>query len=419
MGLPLKKAVILGDSESLFVQSLALNWHSRGMEVVVVTRRTECPPFCPDIRVVAANKFRTWWMRPLRVFNPVLRWLERYWPKWTLVRYQRVTGKSAPEPWEHFWVDGFWDAMCCSRAVESEQPDFVFGQEAAAYGFATARCRNVPRVLFPWGADIFFCVETSPFLRWMVRYAVRHCELIVPSSSTAVSRLVKDLGADAASVTPVSWGADLSLFERADSESRNTLLTELGFSDDAVVVMNCRRFLPLWGAKEVLGAFVDAAQRMPETRFILLGGAGSEMHVEQARAVVKAKDLTDRFYFVDGNISLERCAELMSVSDVSVSLLGTGDMRSSSVLQAAAAGGVPVLAESMEYRHMADAGFQAIFVKRGDHKEITDVIENLAQNQELRNRIRQQNRRYLLDNEDAPRQMQRLLDLIAAVCSGK
>lgn len=409
----LRKAVVLGECDSLFVQSLSREWMERGIAVTVVTRNYKAKQFDANIPVVSCHGYRSNTCKVLRCVNPLLRWVERNWPKWFLSRYQRVTGKKAPESWEHFWVDAFWDSFSCVAAVRAIQPDFVFGQEAAAYGYATAKCNWIPRVLFPWGADIFYSAETSPFAGHLVKTAVRKCDLIVPTSSRAGRYLIDHLGANPEKVHAVSWGVDLTTFQRAASQERAVFLSELGFAEDAVVLMNCRRFLPMWGAFETLDAFLAIATKYPMTHFVLLGGAGTEVYTAEAAKKLQAAGLSDRFHLIEGNVSLQRCGQLFSISDISVSLLGRGDMRSSSVLQAAAAGGVPVLAESDEYRVMEKQGFHACFVDRNSNQQIQQTLEDLVKQPDLRDQIRQANRTYLESTEDSVLQMNGLLRLIA------
>ncbi len=415
MNRPTTKAAILGNSDSIFVQSLAKEWADRGLSTVVVTREPVAAAFDDRVRIVHIAGCRPWWTRPLRVVNPLLRWIEARWPRWFLRRYQRATGRSEPPAWQCCWVDAFWDSFACATAVRREQPDFVFAQELAAYGMAAGRCRGIPRILFPWGADIFLNVETSPFVDRMVRYAVRNCELLVPSSQSATEQLVRRLGADDSRVRPVSWGVNLSQFRQASAAERIRVTADIGFPADGTILMNCRRFVPLWGATETLNAFITIAQRFEHTYFVLLAGAGTEQSVAAARERLSRSGLARRFYFADGNVPLQRCAELMSVADIAVSLLGTGDMRSSSVLQAAAAGGVPVLAESPEYRFLQTLGFQALFADGNDDSAIVAALSSLVQNPQRCEEMRTANQRYLAEYEDSTEQMNRLLAAIDEV----
>jgi glycosyltransferase involved in cell wall biosynthesis len=97
---------------------------------------------------------------------------------------------------------------------------------------------------------------------------------------------------------------------------------------------------------------------------------------------------------------------------VFVSLLGRGDMRSASVLQAAASGAAPIIADNPEYREMEKMGFQALFVAPGNVEEVIDALRVYLDDPA---KIKS-NDDYLARNEDYGTQMTRMLELIECVC---
>ncbi|MGH7199789.1 MAG: glycosyltransferase family 4 protein, partial [Planctomycetaceae bacterium] len=315
-----------------------------------------------------------------------------------------------------YWVDHFWDAFAIARAVRALRPRFVFAQEASSYGFAAALCRRVPRIVFPWGGDVFNYAESSPFVGGMTRFALRRADLIVPSSTTAARHIARRFGVPAEKIQAVSWGVDRSLFRPADERTRAEICREYGIDPRSILVMNVRRFRPFWGSRQAMEAFRQAAHDA-RFHFLLLGGSGSEAEIEQARRELSAAGLDGRFTFLEGDRPLTKVARAMSIADVFVSLVGRGDMRSSSVLQGAAAGGVPVLLESEEYRAMVREGFAALFVPPDDPSALCEVLRELADGPGRRERIVQQNQQYLSEHEDSDRQMTRLLEAIEAVCA--
>lgn len=104
----------------------------------------------------------------------------------------------------------------------------------------------------------------------------------------------------------------------------------------------------------------------------------------------------------------------MAASDVFVSLMGLGDMRSASVLQAACAGAVPVLAEHAEYRELEKLGFRAQFVDPNRPAAVAGAVRLYLENGELVKVTRAANQRYIAQCEDFDTQMGRLLEAIGA-----
>jgi glycosyltransferase involved in cell wall biosynthesis len=161
-------------------------------------------------------------------------------------------------------------------------------------------------------------------------------------------------------------------------------------------------------------AFILVAGSRPDTHFVFLGGLDTDEFVRTARRRIDAShpELAGRFTFISDNISREACASLMGIADVFTSLCSRVDMRSKSVLEAAAAGGAPVLAESEEYRMMHEQGFQAEFVDAGSARQVADAVLRLLRTPSLRLRISEENRRFLAEHEDSERQMDRLLETV-------
>ena len=411
-------AVILGNAESLFPNQLAAEWKSRRLDVAIVTSTSGGVSELPEgIPLIRSQDFRKPWMRWIRGLNLVLRPLERHAVSWNKGRYRRRTGKREPEPWEWYWVDHFWDSFSRARAALSLRPRFVFAQEASSYGLATALCRGIPRIVFPWGGDVFIYAETSPFLFAITRYALKKADLIVPSSTTAAQHICDRFGIPESKVQPVSWGVDREQFQKATPQQRAAVCMELGIDPQAVIVLNARRFVPLWGAYSVLEAFLKVARQEPGTHFILLGGPGTEADLRQAADRIAIAGLESRFTLFPGEIPLTECARLMSIADIFLSVMGIGDMQSASVLQAAASGGAPVVRNTVEHREMIRCGFAAVLVESDEADEIAAAVQSLVQNDSQRQEIARRNNRYLADQEDYPTQMTRLLELIDDVCS--
>ena len=413
---PAGPAVSLGNSDSIFPNLLAQEWSSRGMPSAIVTSTASNGELPGHISVVRSQPFErlpTTIVRKLT--NPFTRRLERWLPRWQQERYARRTGRPKPEPWEWYWVDHFWDSFSRARAALSLRPRFVFAHEASSYGLSAALCRGVPRIIFPWGGDVFNYVESSFMIDRITTYALKHVDLVVPASVVAAQYIRERFGLAEDKVQAVPWGVDLKQFSRASPQYRSEFCQELGIDPATVLILNSRRFRPFWGCSQVLEAFLQLAQRTHGTHFLLLTGSGAEENVEAARRRIEAAGLASQFTFFIGNVSLSRCAEVMSVADIFVSLAGRGDMRSSSVVQATACGGAPVILEAPEYREMAKQGFTCEFVRPDDVDDLTAALGRLVTDEGRRLSMREQNRRYVTEHEDYERQMTRMLDLIGEV----
>ena len=411
-------AVILADATSVFPAVLAQHWRSRGLEVIVVSRDVSQDTRLADgTPVVSSLPFegRALW-KVRQWLGPLLQRFESSVVKAFKRRFRARTGKDEPTPYECRFVNHYFATLPLASAVRAQRPRFVFGQEVAAYGLPTVLCRRIPKILFPWGGDVFNAAESSPFLSGLIRCALRRADLIVPSSFTAAEHIAKRFQVPADKVQPISWGVDLQRFRKADPERRRQICAQWGIDPAATVCLNARRFQPDWGCFTALEAFLRVAASSPKAHFVLLGGAGVEDNVRAARAKVEQAGFAPRFTLIGHDLPLAACSDFMSISDIFLSLMGRGDMRSSSVLQAAAAGGYPIIADAPEYRAMERLGFEATFVNQYHAEEVARAVSDCLLRPERRLSAVAHNQKYLSRYEDKDVQMDRILERIDAVC---
>jgi glycosyltransferase involved in cell wall biosynthesis len=410
-------AVLLGTADSIFTQTLADYWRGQGLDVVVVTLGWKGTWLSPEVQVVnvesAPRRWKDMWRPIVRPFGTAL---ERWMVARGRARFTSVTGKPQPDPWESsiwYWVE---NAFRLADAVLSLEPRFVFGQEVAAYGLATALCRGMPRILFPWGSDIYNTAETWWGAEWLVRYALRHVDLVVPSSSAAAKHIVRRFGVAPEKVRSISWGIDLAAATRAGPHARAEICSRWQIDPRALIVMNCRRFRPFWGSETALRAFLRCAAECPMAHFVLIAGPSADAEIRHARTEIESRGLQSRFTIADRELSLAEFGQFASVSDVFCSLVRRGDMRSSSVLHLAAAGAAPVIGDVEEYRDMVEQGFQARLVPPGDPDAVAGALRMYIEDELLRRIVAERNRTFVETYEDQVQQMKRLLEAIHDVC---
>ncbi|HKN82662.1 MAG TPA: glycosyltransferase [Pyrinomonadaceae bacterium] len=413
-------AVILCEPTSVFAAQLAAYWRAKGMDVVLVTHRPDSPPTLPDgTRIVCGSENESRQSRVIRtrLVSPLLHRLEWTVP-WFKRRFTRITGAAADSEWRlpNFaeYVAAAWPTVKTARAL---RPRFVFGHEVTTYGLPTALCSGVPKIIFPWGSDVLSYAESSPFHFALTKLALLRVDLIVPSSTTAAEHIRRRFGIRPEKVRAISWGVDREKFKSADATQRMALCARWNINPQATVVLNPRRFRPAWGGFLALEAFMQVAAENPLTHFVLFGGAGTEEFTKEARTRIERQGLSSRFTLLEGFAPSTDCVELMSISDVFVSLLGRFDMRSSSVLQAAAAGAAPIIAEHAEYHEMERLGFAALFVQPDSVEDVVRALRFCILNPEKRREMIARNDRYLAQHEDYSTQMDILLGLIDEVCA--
>lgn len=406
------RAAMIGSSMSLFPRKLCAEWRKRGIEVTLFTGVTGGPKQLPDGTPVIEPLFRRKSVPWQDRFRDRAAALDEWIARRHFARYRRRTGIDAPSAWEWQFYANFSQAFPIARAIRAYQPDFVFAQEVFSYGFAAALCGTIPQFLFPWGADVFWCPELSPLISLMVRTALWRAKLIMPTSQYGVDHIAQRFGISRDKLMPISWGADLSLFRPAGEGLRRAICERWKIPADARVLLNVRRLRKQWGSLDVFEAFLALSKKAQGTHFVMLGGEGTETLAAECKRRVADAGVAPRFTIIEGAIPIEQVAELMSIAAIYTSVMGSGDMRSLSVVQAAAAGGAPVLGEHPEYAFMQRQGFRTLFVQRNNPAAIEAALQKYLDDESFRKTTVAQNLAYVAQDEDQTTQMDRLLDAI-------
>ena len=412
--------LVIGNAGSVFPRHLAALWRSMGLDARIVTRRWTGERELPGgIPVIAAEDAESARQRALYAGIERAAWfIESRLTSWQGDRYRRAMGSETTyRPYLSPWIA---DALSISRVVRAMRPQFVCGQEVFAYGLATAFCRGIPRLLMPWGGDIHMYCNTSSIASGSVRYALTHVDLVVPGSPLTKKYLHERFGVAMDRMHCGGlWALDRARFNRQARASREATCHRFGIDPGRLIVMNIRRFFPAWGSDLALSAFVRFARENPSPHFVMLGGAGTEPHVTEARRLLHEQSLTNRFTLFDGEIPLEDCAALMSAADIVVSLMRERDMRPlSSILEAAACGGAPILSDQEEYRAMESLGFRALFCAAGDEEAVMAALRQYADDPSLRRVTAEANEAYLEAHENGQRQATDLLRRVRLMCDG-
>jgi glycosyltransferase involved in cell wall biosynthesis len=413
------EAVLIGNPESIFTKKLATYWQSQGIKTAIITRcrmaeSSEENVVLTEFDILYSGDFETRYFKYfLFRLEKILIFLEKNILKFSRKKYKKAMGVE--NNYKPSFVEVIINALSISILVKKINPRFVFGQEVFAYGLATAFCTGLPRFIMPWGGDVYMYAHTTFVSEIIVKYARSHVDLVFPGSVTSVDYIIKNYKVKKEKVIAIPWGVNIKEFFNFTAKYRSGLYTKYKIDQEKIVLMNVRRFSPTWGSNEVLNVFIKLAKKYINLHFIILGGGVRERTL-LAIEKIKNNNLNDRFLVFTSEIEYKEFVDLILVSDVFVSLMHEGDMRSSSVMQATYACGVPVVSDLEEYRLIEKNGFKAIFVDPNNTDEVVKAIEKFMVDSNLRSEFSDKNKKYIEKYENYDRQMMKMLKYINKQC---
>jgi glycosyltransferase involved in cell wall biosynthesis len=374
------RIALLGNPDSLHVQRWTQFLVSRGHELLLVTdphtrRRIEgC-------------------RQEVAAWNPALNFLAfRLTP--------RPHGNSLWKPWLYRPI------------LASFRPDVVHGFEAYYNGLATAWAGRFPKVLSPWGRDIFFDGLSGGLAGWMVRRALRGVDRITCNDESIGSFLSGAYGIEAERIVPFSWGIDLKVFQKVDADRVIALRAELGLEAGARVIPSPRKWGRLWGSEQIAAALPGVLSAVREVVAVLIAPAAGDEAGAALRAELERGCDSGRLRWLPPDQPAQRMAELYSMAEIFVSA-APKDLLAQTVLEGMACGCFPVLSNLPAYARHARTGERALLFPAEDTAALGGAMIRALEDGPLRERAASLNIDAMRREEDASVNMLKMEDVYA------
>ncbi len=256
-------------------------------------------------------------------------------------------------------------ALWLRRLIREVRPDVVHVHSLGTYALLSLALPGGPaRVLSPYGGDLR-AARDSAARAAMLGVALRRADMVLPCSAELGAEVTERYAVPPARVRVLSWGVDENLIATHSSISRGAVRSAFGIPGDATVVLSVRSTSATYRTLEIVSAFADAATSRPDLFLVVL--AGGRLDRESARRAQEAyfsrvrevtRTVADRVLIVERTLGQRQTFELMSASDLAVSI-PPGDQHSYSVLEAALAGCRLLLSDIAPYREMVSDGLAA------------------------------------------------------------
>ena len=272
-----------------------------------------------------------------------------------------------------------------ARLARELEIDVVHAHNTAPQAFWAARARFHPLVVSPWGRDVLIDAAADPGRRW-AREAFAAADWTVVNSA-AIAAAAVAAGADADRMSSIVWHATIAGFDPTCGDHAG-LAAELGFPDDALIVMSLRNFQERTNLDVLVRAFARLQRDVGRARLVLAARAGhTRAQIEQLVVDLELHDLV-RFHRVEP----EGLPRLAASADVVVTIADT-DSSPASLLEAMASGRALIAGWCPSIDEWVGPGEGAEMVECRDEDAVYAALVKLAGDAELRAAHGERNRR--------------------------
>jgi glycosyltransferase involved in cell wall biosynthesis len=284
------------------------------------------------------------------------------------------------------------------RALEAFRPDVVDAHFVPNYGLIGALTGVRPLVVSAWGSDLLLNVAADPIRAARARYVLERADAVIADSDN-LAAAARALGGGER-VHAIPWGIDPRRFRPRGAREPG-------------LILSTRMHEAVYDLPTILEGVRPVLERRPNAR-LAIAGSGALTESLRRRA---ARDLPHgRVEFV-GLLDPESLAAWLARAEVYVSA-SRSDSTSLSLLEAMAAGAIPVVTDLDGNREWVADGDGARLFPIGDAPALTQALDRALDDPAWGERARARNRAVIETRGDRAVNMARVEALFASLARG-
>jgi glycosyltransferase involved in cell wall biosynthesis len=242
------------------------------------------------------------------------------------------------------------------RALDAWVPDLVDAHYVPNYGVLGALTGRHPLVVTAWGSDLLLVARRNVLQRARARWVLRRADLVLADAEN-LAAAARELGAPAERVHCIPWGVDLARLRALEPRTPG-------------LIVSARMHEPVYDVATLLRGAGPVLERHPHARLVVAGDGSLRPELERLAAAVLP---AGRWSFV-GRLAFESLAELLGRAEVYLSA-SLSDSTSVSLLEAMAAGAIPVVSDIEGNREWIADGEGGRLFPCGDAAAVTRALE--------------------------------------------
>jgi glycosyltransferase involved in cell wall biosynthesis len=261
----------------------------------------------------------------------------------------------------------YWSAVGAVRSeLRAFRPDATVAHFVPNYGFLAARAGARPLGIVAWGSDLLINARRSPVHRARARFALGRADW-VHVDAEVLGAAAESLGVPRARVWVRAWGVDVDALAPGEAWA-----VRRGRSA-ALRILWTRQLEPLYRPDVFLRALGSLARSGVAFEATLAGSGSMRAPLERIAA---DEGVADRTQFA-GWLDAPSLAALYRAHDAYVSL-SRSDSTSQALLEAMAAGLVPVVSDIAGNREWVTHRRHGLLVPDGDARAVACALAEIA-----------------------------------------
>jgi glycosyltransferase involved in cell wall biosynthesis len=256
-----------------------------------------------------------------------------------------------------------------AKIVEQIRPDVVHAGPIHSCTYIAAAAKTQQLLAASWGSDLLIDADRTQALHDRACFALNHAEMLLADCDEVTEKAHALTGFPYDRIVQFPWGVDLDVFRPGVGEAG----IRSQFDSDAFILLSTRRWETNFGILDLLDAFLEAYQAIPQLSLLLLGDGSLRSEIE---AFVSRNRLS-RVVRMPGQIPGPSLPDYYRAANLYVSCT-LSDGSSISLLEAMATGLPVVATDRPSNREWINEDSGGLLVKFGDSSAVRNAIVQIA-----------------------------------------
>jgi|SRR3989344_5141407 len=284
--------------------------------------------------------------------------------------------------------------------IKKERPDIIHAHFISHYGVLAALAGVKPLVLSPLGSDIFVAPKKSFIINFLVKYALRHADIIHVHTKYLKWYISKFVNAD--KIRMITWGADLKPFKKDYSKEIRKLKKRLNIKNQKII-LSYRRMDPYFNMDKIIRAVPFVIKEHPDVILVFMWGSADKSYEKKMRNLVKKLKLSKYVRFA-GYEDTRNVPPYLKMADIMIMIPPT-EGGSISLFESMACGLIPVVSDIPTNQEWIKDDYNGFLVNVDDQESVNLKISKALSSIGLKGKFYKINKAMVQNKGDFDRNM--------------